>query len=167
MAVNAECEALAMACVINGVRPILLLTGTSSSNLRALYPARLCVAGTERGAVKCDSSPCLIAPEGVRSRVVFMVAGPRNQQRRGLGGRLPSKPFRFPRRHYRGRGTHLSALSATGGATGVRQILGDLNANTSPWPPQEPPRLTALKQGGKVSFQGYRPTLRPIWHSQP
>ena len=48
-----------MACVINGVRPILLLTGTSSSNLRALYPARLCVAGTERGAVKCDSSPCL------------------------------------------------------------------------------------------------------------
>ena len=47
-----------MACVINGVRPILLLTGTSSSNLRALYPARLCVAGTERGAVKCDSSPC-------------------------------------------------------------------------------------------------------------
>jgi hypothetical protein len=30
-----------MACVINGVRPILLLTGTSSSNLRALYPARI------------------------------------------------------------------------------------------------------------------------------
>jgi hypothetical protein len=26
-----------------------------------------------------DSNPCLIAPEGVRYRVVFMVAGPRSE----------------------------------------------------------------------------------------
>jgi hypothetical protein len=40
---------------------MLLLTGTSSSNLRALCPARRCVAGTERGAVKSESSPSFLS----------------------------------------------------------------------------------------------------------
>jgi hypothetical protein len=79
---------------------MLLLTGTSSSNLRALCPARRCVAGTERGAVKSESSPSFLSATRYPSclqqlRAVDSTRHPRDSNSAGV--LIPTRTFHSAR----------------------------------------------------------------------